>query len=204
MQGNLISATGEAGVKIESSSIFNYIQENSITCPESGVYFKNGPDYNVVLNNLITECKDAIRLFSSSENSIVANNISKSSQYAIYLARADNNTFYHNNFVNNVVQVYEQHDFVYPFPSTYYSEGNTWDNGKEGNYWSDYKGKDSDGNGIGDTMYTISGSKHDNYPLMAPVHISAIPEFSSWILLPLFLIVSCSVIVFRKKLTQVF
>jgi parallel beta-helix repeat protein len=202
VQGNQISA-GKAGVKIESTSAFNYVQENSINCIEDGVYFNNGAGNNFVLNNLITDCKNAIMLFSSPENTFVANNISKSTQYAIYLARSDNNTFYHNNFVNNpIIPVYEQHDFYYPFQSTYYSEGNTWDNGKEGNYWSDYTGKDTNNDGIGDTQYTITGSKHDNYPLMNPVHISAIPEFPSWTVLPLIATALLLVTGFRKKTTK--
>jgi len=34
-----------------------------------------------------------------------------------------------------------------------------------GNYWDDYKGNDTDKDGIGDTPYSIDGDK-DNYPLM--------------------------------------
>lgn len=48
---------------------------------------------------------------------------------------------------------------------------NSWDNGEEGNYWSDYTGEDLDGNEIGDTPYLIpdKGKATDNYPLMKPV-----------------------------------
>jgi parallel beta-helix repeat protein len=43
-----------------------------------------------------------------------------------------------------------------------------WDNGCEGNYWSDYTGTDSDGDGIGDTPHIIDSLNQDNYPLLSP------------------------------------
>jgi hypothetical protein len=48
----------------------------------------------------------------------------------------------------------------------------------EKNYWSDYKGKDNNGDGIGDTPHTSSiildEKVQDNYPLIEPI---VIPEF---------------------------
>jgi len=43
---------------------------------------------------------------------------------------------------------------------------NEWDNGLEGNYWSNYTGTDSDLNGVGDIPYVIDENNQDNYPLM--------------------------------------
>jgi hypothetical protein len=66
------------------------------------------------------------------------------------------NTIFHNNFIDNPENAYDE-------------TGNTWDNGSSGNYWSDYNGSDTDGDGIGDSPYQIPGNKsQDMYPLMKP------------------------------------
>jgi hypothetical protein len=73
-----------------------------------------------------------------------------------------NNIVFHNNFVNNTHQV--RNDY------TVYGT-DFWDNGSEGNYWSDYTGNDTNADGIGDTPYIIDENRKDNFPLMFPYDI---------------------------------
>ena len=91
-----------------------------------------------------------------------------------------NNRIYGNNFDQN------NENAVVPFIRN--APFNFWDNGTLGNYWSDYKGADADGNGIGDTPYIIELTYHDyeqkknvtieqgrdNYPCTTPIDISSI------------------------------
>ena len=48
-----------------------------------------------------------------------------------------------------------------------------WDNGTQGNYWSDYNGTDANHDGIGDTPYAIDVLDRDRFPLMqSPINPS--------------------------------
>jgi parallel beta-helix repeat protein len=76
---------------------------------------------------------------------------------------AENNTFYHNMFIDNNYNV--------AFDENVRLIGNSWDTGKEGNYWDDYNGTDGNRDGIGDTPYVVNGENIDNYPLMFPYDI---------------------------------
>ena len=68
----------------------------------------------------------------------------------------DNMFFYNNLGGNTQSQAYD-------------NNVNTWDDGTHGNYYSDYNGTDTNGDGVGDTPYAIpGGSNLDHYPKMMP------------------------------------
>jgi parallel beta-helix repeat protein len=127
--------------------------------------------YITTKNNDCSNSKaDGIFLYNSNNNSISNNNCSSNNKYGIYLLYSDNNLVYLNNFIVNA-------DTVCSHGST-----NIWNATKEitytynetiytnyiGNYWSDYRGKDTNKDGIGDTPYCIGEREKDNYPLMIP------------------------------------
>jgi len=109
---------------------------------------------NSISGNTITTGY-GVYLSESSDNSITGNTITNN-HYGISLYWSSNNKFYHNNLVNN-----SQHVCIetsgYP---------NFWDDGVEGNYWSNYTGVDANMDGIGESSYEIDSMNIDHYPLM--------------------------------------
>ena len=78
------------------------------------------------------------------------------------------NVLYLNNCINNSQNSYSDsltNTWNSPEKLTYTYEGNTYTN-YLGNYWDNYTGSDDDGDGIGDTAYSI-GSNTDSYPLIS-------------------------------------
>jgi len=140
-----------------------------------------------------------IALFNCSSNVIVGNNITGFIDQAILsVYSCSNNTIYGNYMANNGFAIALQEGAVdYTFYGNIVAadsckvllndgvEGTSWNNGTIGNYWGDYNGTDSNGDGIGDAPYTVNGFKwdnvtaglvssvsgQDNYPLMEPYDI---------------------------------
>ena len=99
-------------------------------------------------------------LFGLGNNTFTENTIANSIWYGIEIIYSLNNTIFHNNFVDNNQSTYST------------GSVNAWDNGVEGNYWSDYTGVDKNHNGIGDSPYDVfstTAPNQDRYPLMAPI-----------------------------------
>jgi parallel beta-helix repeat protein len=154
-----------------------------------------------IQGNVFEENEYAI-VFSSGSGSVVTENTFANNDNALYFSDASNNNINRNNFVDNAHHVTDaglsnQMSLLPPAQATSGSVGsvqlvanfksvnffpppppstNNWDNGKEGNYWSDYEGLDSTGDGIGDSAYQLYENNRDRYPLMEPVAISAVPS----------------------------
>ena len=81
--------------------------------------------------------------------------------------QGSNNIVYNNNFVNNTKQNVKIEN-SYPYNSTGIANGTvvvSWDNGKVGNYWSDYNGGGS---------YVINQNNVDHHPIAQPVDIPTV------------------------------
>ena len=139
-----------------------------------------------ITQNSITANIHGIYMCGSANNTVTRNNITRNAANGIYLYHSQNNRFFHNNFIDNTTPVYDVGD-----PS------NSWDNGAEGNHWSNYNGTDTDGDGIGDAPYVLDGNNQDNHPL-----VNTIPEFPSWAVLPLLVTASLVILICKQRLPK--
>ena len=152
--GNTIINNGNYGVHLYFSK-YNTIHGNNIKDNKLGINIY-GSEYNNISSNSITNNSMAgLWFFGSHHNYLLCNNITDNEVSMYFEMQCLGNTIYHNNFVNNDLQFFADVSSV-----------NSWDNGVEGNYWSNYNGTDNDADGIGDTPYVIDHNNQDNYPLM--------------------------------------
>lgn len=134
-----------------------------------GICLQNSNDV-VVEDNVVVDAEKALSLYEASSNTIEGNTLN-SSLYGIRLFNSNLNTIFHNNLINND----EQADVIN-------SHGNSWDNGLEGNFWSDHTQSDANKDGIEDSPYAVNGGDNDRYPLMGTFHSFRISsEDDSWV-----------------------
>jgi parallel beta-helix repeat protein len=163
------------GVNLDASSN-NTISGNIITGNENGIHLRWSSLNNVIQGNDITANTAAgIYMADSAQNKIIGNNIANSDR-GIYTEYCGTNIIHHNNFANNSKQ-WDDIGFT-PWPIPLPISTSVWDDGREGNYWSDYEGTDADGDGIGDTPYIVGTNNTDYYPLMKPFSIPSFPNGS--------------------------
>ena len=156
--GNTIINNSNHGISLIRSSN-NTLTENMITNNDAfGIELWHLCNNNTLSSNNISYNYWGIHLLKSYNNSIFENNLANSSYYDVFLQNSSNNSVYHNSFINTSLKAYD-------------NSNNTWYNLnlKEGNYWEDYNGNDTNNDGIGDKPYNIrGGDNQDKYPLMKP------------------------------------
>ncbi len=155
------------GIDIDDSVKGVTIANLTLRCFSIGAYIRS--TNNTLTLNRVSENIVGV-LLSGSTNIIYKNYIAQNEQGLFFGFESANSTgnipsdvkISHNTFVNNTRQLSGCVCKEYNLSETRHS----WDDGKEGNYWSDYNGTDTNGDGIGDKPYFVDILNQDRYPLI--------------------------------------
>lgn len=159
---NILGNNTERGILVTNSRNFT-VSNNRVYGNGISPYGGYGLNANFSANGLIKQNYayendyDGIGLFDSSNCTVVENSVENNRLNGILLSTSPNNLVYHNNLINNTIQAAD------------FDPTNRWDDGVEGNYWSNYGWFDLNHDGIGDTAQAVGGNQ-DNNPLMGQFH----------------------------------
>jgi parallel beta-helix repeat protein len=170
---NSISNNG-VGINLYSKNVI--VKNNTITANEDGLnLYWTGP-YSIIGNRIVKNTFQGIFFGAYVNDAIVHSNEISGNIVGVKLmnyapatgtstpALGSGNTVYKNNFLDNQRNVVVEHSVGYnALPIDNGTDIVSWDNGKVGNYWSDYHGRDA---------YAIDENNIDHYPLSQPVDIS--------------------------------
>src|SRR5438477_930927 len=160
---NVTTERNRFGFYIHASNK-NVVKNSDVEFNIYGLHLQNSDD-NLLQGNLLARQTYnspggyGLYMYASARNRVIENTIDSNINWGIWFSEAKENVVFHNNVIGNSPQVSDNTEGsnVWYDPTT-----------KEGNYWADYKGKDGDGDHIGDTPYPIlgPGGMVDPYPFV--------------------------------------
>ena len=156
IRGNYAENDGGTGFKIDGSkntAILGNVVVNSLV----GAYMRFS-DNSTMCDNVIVNNGVAVETMWCNASIFTGNTFAYSSDSVIVFEGSNNSVFCHNNFIDNGKDKKTHLTTWFNLPLN-----NTWDNGLEGNYWSNANFTDKNIDGICDNPFIIINSTELNY-----------------------------------------
>jgi len=147
---------GTVGIQVMHSE-GNSVLNNTVSDSSYGIYL-GYCGTNTVSGNTVSLNDWGLELYNSVGSTVIENLVKDNTWGAWVAEDSVGNSIYHNDFIDNVKGAFQD-----------LTSSNSWNTPTapyRGNYWSDYKGTDTDGDGTGDTYVPWEGV--DWHPLMEP------------------------------------
>ncbi|MCD6506399.1 PQQ-binding-like beta-propeller repeat protein [Candidatus Poribacteria bacterium] len=160
---NICSSNSNRAIFLFSSN-GNTLSNNTCNQNNTGIWLENSSNNILSKNTCTLNGGGGIVLRYSDTNTLLNNSCTPNGGFGIFILSSSNNSIYLNSLTDahsDSTNIWNSQEKI-----TYTYNGKIYTN-YLGNYWSNYKGSDADGDGIGDTPYSIDGDK-DSYPLVGP------------------------------------
>ncbi|MCJ7443126.1 MAG: right-handed parallel beta-helix repeat-containing protein [Methanotrichaceae archaeon] len=123
-----------------------------------GISLQENSSFNIVAGNTAKGSFNGLEVLRGCKINTIYGNNASDNVHGIRMDKSKNNIIYGNNFIRNKINAYEN------------SSKNIW-NTTFGNFYSDYRDKDQNNDGIGDKPYHLTGQDSQSFdakPLMQP------------------------------------
>ena len=148
---NITATDNKIGIELFRSQNIAVLNNSIRNNMYHGILLSGSSQIEVEGNNLVSN-SEAFYIMNSNSSVIIRNTVYDNG-IGLKLYESDGNVVFHNNFLGNQKQT-----------DIYNSQNNRFDNGVEGNYWSNYTGEDADNDAVGDNK--LPHEQFDRYPLM--------------------------------------